>query len=166
MIQKMKDWARSVSPAGLWSTLRAYKQPLSLYQTVRFNFFPVVRSPLVIYSFTTHTLANVFYMSASLGRRQASFIVGFTRYPTDWKLEYLRRQFIEFKAHYPQNRIVFIANSREEQDRLKKYGFDASLINKNAFQREDQFTVEPESVSAYDAVMNASIGKVEAHGAC
>ena len=158
-MKQLKSFFRRLSPKSIWGIGRAYSKPLNLYETNRFNFFPVSLDPPVIYTFTGWSLGNVFTMSAALGTRQASFIVGFTRFPASWKLRYLRRQMVEYEGRYPRNKVVFIANSPEERDNMRQFGFEAHFINKNAFQREDQFTVEPESVSAYDAVMNARLAR-------
>jgi glycosyltransferase involved in cell wall biosynthesis len=126
-------------------------------KTARFNFFPVSYDPLVIYTFTGFELGlgNVFYMSRSIEQKTASFIVGFTGYALDWKLRYLRRQLDAYQSRYPHNHIVLIANTEEELDRMRHLGLDARFVNKNAFQREDQFTIKKGVNKIYDSVMNA-----------
>lgn len=157
----VKDAARTVTPDSIWKRIRAYSRALNLYETNRFNFFPVSREPVVIYTFTGWSLGNVFRMSQSLDGRPASFIVGFTKYPSDWKLIFLRRQLRKYKNKYPENRIVFITNSVEELNKARRFGFDARWVNKNAFQREDQFVVKPGVEEKYDAVMNARTIRVK-----
>ena len=115
--------------------------------------------PLVIYTFTGWSLGNVFHMSRFLDGRPASFIVGFTRHPEDWKLLYLHRQIREYRSRYPQNRVVFIANTRSELEEIHRFGFEARFVNKNAFQREDQFTIRRDEEEVYDAVMNARMAR-------
>lgn len=160
MIDFIKEVARTVTPETIWGRLRAYRRPLNLHETTRFNFFPVSYDPLVIYTFTGWELGlgNVFHMSRSLDR-PASFIVGFTRYAKEWKLRFLRRQFDKYRARHPQNRIVLIANSKEELDRMRQFGFDVRFVNKNAFQREDQFAIRTGEEKIYDAVMNARMAR-------
>lgn len=161
IIDTVKDAARAITPDGIWARLRAYDKPLNLYETNRFNFFPVSHDPLVIYTFTGWSLGNVFHMSQSLDGRPASFIVGFTKYPSDWKLIYLHRQLREYFDKYPDNRVVFIVNSRDELRSMRKFGFDCRFVNKNAFQREDQFIVKPSTEKKYNAVMNARTIRVK-----
>jgi glycosyltransferase involved in cell wall biosynthesis len=160
MIEKIKSAARAVTPDSVWGRLRAYRRPLNLHETTRFNFFPVSHDPLVIYTFTGWELGlgNVFHMSRSLDR-PASFIVGFTRYAKEWKLRFLRRQFDRYRTRHPQHRIVLIANSKEELDRMRRFGFDARFVNKNAFQREDQFDIWADEEKVYDAVMTARMAR-------
>lgn len=157
MIQKIKDAARVITPDSIWGRLRAYRRPLNIHKTARFNFFPVNHDPLVIYTFTGWELGlgNVFYMSRSLDQQNVSFIVGFTGYAKEWKLRYLRRQYGAYQARYPQNHIILIGNSKEEVDRMHRLGFDAQFVNKNSFQREDQFVVKKGTGKKYDSVMNA-----------
>lgn len=135
--------------------IKAYREPLRTEPLRRFNFFPIAHAPLVLFTYTGWDLGNVFYMSEELAGQDALFAVGFSRYPRRWQLRYMRRQLRLYNRRYPRNKVIFLANSSEEQANMMEFGFKTYQVSNNALQREDQFELDAQAEKKYDAVMTA-----------
>lgn len=157
--KSVKDRLRDYIPVEVWSSIRAYSYPLDLYRTDRFNFFPVCHNPPVIYTFSRNTIGNISVMSDNLDSKYAHFVYGFTRHISKKRAKFVSRQYMSFKKKYPKYEITFIANSSKEIERLKKNGLNCRLINKNSFQREDQFYIEKDEKNKYNSVINSRMVK-------
>jgi glycosyltransferase involved in cell wall biosynthesis len=159
----VKDSVRGLVPRATWAYLRAQTEPLELYRTDRFTFYPVSKDPLVIY--TTgggRTLGNVFHMARALDGRKAWFILVFHSQISPWKAHFLSRQLEEFRRRHGECELTILAPDEEERQLIQQItGADVRFINKNAFTREDQFCIRGDVEKRYDAIMNARMLRVK-----
>ncbi|MCS3697032.1 glycosyltransferase [Salinibacter ruber] len=157
--ESVKGVVRDLTPEEVWSWMRAYSRPPRIHGTDRFNFFPICHDPYVIYTFSGANIGNVVHASKYLGEKYAKYIVGFTEHVSEWKARYIARQVSRFKSKYENKKIIFLSNSAEEKSRLVEVGLRSRLVNKNSFQREDQFYIENSSNKGINAVMVARMAR-------
>lgn len=157
--ESVKGVVRDLTPKEVWSWVRAYSRPLRIHGTDRFNFFPICHDPYVLYTFSGANIRNVVRASKYLGGKWAKYIIGFTEHVSKWKAKYIARQANVFNKKYKNKEIIFIANSEEEKGKMEKMGLSSKLINKNSFQREDQFYVENENRKDINATIVARMAR-------
>jgi len=158
----VKDAIRGLVPRSTWAYLRAHGEPLDLYRTDRFTFYPISKDPPVIYTTAEETLGNVFHMARALDGRAARFILAFHSQISLWKAHFLRRQLEEFRRRHEECQLTILAPDEQERQRIQQVtGADVWFINKNAFTREDQFCIQTDVEKRYDAIMNARMIRVK-----
>lgn len=160
--EAVKAPLRHVVPEDAWAYIRARTRPLQLYRTDRFTFYPLARNPWVIYTTSGPTLGNVFHMARALEGTTARFVLAFHSKISRWEAHFLRRQVEEFRRRHSACSLTILAPDKEEQQRVRRItGADVRFINKNAFTREDQFCIQPDVDTEYDAIMNARTIRVK-----
>lgn len=156
----IKKTLKKLVPNRAWNYMRARAKPLNLYQTDRFTFYPISKDPPVIYTTSGPTIGNVFCMARELKGEPANFIIAFHKHMGSSRIHFVNRQLRIFKKEYKRHNLVVLVPDREEKRKFcRNSKANARIINKNAFTREDQFSIKESIDEIYDAVMNARMSQ-------
>lgn len=125
-----------------------------------FNFYVMNRNPLIIFTITHGSLANLFYMSDVLSLTPATFIVGFT-----WDISApkkslrVAREYREYIQRFSATKqVMFLCNSQQELDALAGERVPCIFANRSIFQDESIFVVH-EVERQYPAILNSRMGR-------
>ena len=138
---------------------KAYRQPVEFDLLNRFNFFPISKEPVIIFTYIGWNLSNVAWMASQLKVDKVTFLVGFSRYINTWKARHLKKQIVQLGKMYPGLEIVFLVNSEEEKSIFNSLEIESYFVPNNCHQREDIFEVIPGLDKKYNAVMNARMAR-------
>ena len=139
--------------------VKAYRQPVEFDLLNRFNFFPISKDPVILFTYIGWNLSNVAWMASQLNVDNVTFLVGFSRYISTWKVQHLKKQLTQLYKMYPGLNIIFLVNSEEEKRNFNSLGIDSYFVPNNCHQREDIFEVIPGLDKKYHAVMNARMAR-------
>ncbi len=59
----------------------------------------------------------------------------------------------------PQHRFIYLANTENEEKKLKQFGLECRFVNQNCFVDENMFQPAPNSEKLYDAIYNARLSR-------
>ena len=137
--------------------VKATVEPIDHWRAISpFNYYVLLDHPLIVLTTTTRSLGRVVEMAERLNGRTADFIVGFS-----WTMArpeiaiMLKREAKRITSRFPNVRIVFLCNAREEYNIFTRYKIHCEFVNKNCFLDERIYRIEDGCEKRFDAIMNA-----------